>query len=360
MTGRALTASTSLQTRGGISSYVRMLRGTPLWSRWRMAHVATHRDGGTGTKILTFLWALPRFTAELVVRRPDVVHLHMSSYGSFVRKAALFWVARALRVSTVVHVHGSEFDTFHDRLPRPLRRVVRATLEEASVVIALGERWRGRLLAIAPHASVETVPNAVRVPAARDDYRAADPHVVFLGEIGERKGAFVLLEAWAKLAAEPEVIRGARLTVAGDRGVERARAAVAAHGVADSVTVRTWLSPPEVQELLADADVFVLPSRSEGQPMAVLEAMANGLAVVASDVGGIPEMIDDGRSGLLVQPDDVGALGAALRAVLADAEHRRALGAAARARALAEFDIEVVWRRFDALYTSLPTKVRQR
>lgn len=360
MTGRALTASTSLQTRGGISSYVRMLRDTPLWSRWRMVHVPTHRDGGTGTKIRTFLRALPRFTAELVVRRPDVVHLHMSSYGSFVRKAALFWVARALRVPTIVHVHGSEFDTFHDRLPRPLRAVVRATLEQASVVVALGERWRTRLLVIAPGATVETIPNAVHVPPARDTYRAVAPHVVFLGEIGERKGTFVLLEAWAKLAAEPDVLGGARLTVAGDRGVDRAHATVAAHGTTESVTVRSWLAPAEVAELLAGADVFVLPSQSEGQPMAVLEAMAHGLAVVASDVGGIPEMIEDGRSGLLVPPDDVEALGAALRAVLTDADRRHALGRAARARASAEFDIDVVWRRFDALYTSLSTKARQR
>ena len=370
MTGRALMASTSLQTRGGISSYVRMLRDTPLWARWRVVHVATHRDGSTAAKIATFAGALPRFAAELVLRRPDVVHLHMSSYGSFVRKAALFWMARALRVPTVVHVHGSEFATFHDRLPAPLRAVVRATLEQAAVVIALGGRWRERLLAIAPRASVVTVPNAVRVPPARAGGRTGAPHAVFLGEIGERKGTFALLEAWAKLKAEsprPESPRpespdagsppaedggigGARLTVAGDRDVERARAAVAGYGLDDSVTVRAWMSPDEVQALLADADVFVLPSLSEGQPMAILEAMAHGLCVVASDVGGIPEMIEDGRSGRLVPPGDVGALEAALREVLGDADRRRGLGAGARERALAEFDIDVVWRRVEELY----------
>ncbi len=141
MSGRALTASTSVRTRGGIASYVTMLSGTPLWSRWRMVHIATHRDGSTASKILAFASALPRFVGELVVRRPDVVHLHMSSYGSFVRKALLFWTARALRVQAIVHVHGSEFDTFHSRLPGPLGAFVRVTLEHAAVVVALGERW---------------------------------------------------------------------------------------------------------------------------------------------------------------------------------------------------------------------------
>ena len=356
MSGRALTASTSMETRGGISSYVRMLAGTPLWPRWRMVHIATHRDGSTITKILTFASAVPRYIIELVLRRPDVVHLHMSSYGSFVRKAALFWIARAARVPVIVHVHGSEFDTFHSKLPGPLGAVVRVTLEHAAVVIALGERWGGRLKVIAPKATVATVPNGVRVPPAREHYRQHASHVVFLGEIGERKGTFALLEAWSRLAKTPQELDGARLTIAGDRDVERARATVATSGLDDLVDIRAWLSPTDVQQLLADADVFVLPSLSEGQPMAVLEAMAHGLCVVASDVGGIPEMIEDGRSGRLVPAGDVDALHAVLRTVLADAGERHSLGAGARQKVATDFDIDVIWKRFEALYTEAMTR----
>jgi glycosyltransferase involved in cell wall biosynthesis len=180
--------------------------------------------------------------------------------------------------------------------------------------------------------------------------------VVFLGEIGERKGTFTLLEAWAKLAAEPEILGSAKLTIAGDREIERARSSIAELGIAASAKVRSWLSAPEVAALLDSADVFVLPSRSEGQPMAVLEAMAHGLCVIASDVGGIPEMIDDGRSGLLVPPDDADALGTALRRVLADPALRGRLGDAALARVRAEFDLDVVWRRFDALYREVAAR----
>lgn len=338
--------STSVETRGGIASYVRTLRSTELWTQWRVEHVITHRDGSALTKLLTFLGALPRYVAALLRRRPDVVHLHMSSNGSFVRKASMFWIAWALRVPAVVHVHGSEFDVFHNRLPAPLRAVVRATLTRAASVVALGDLWAGRLLAIAPAARLTTVPNAVRVPSVAAA-RREQPHVVFLGEIGERKGAFVLLEAWAALVADG-LPAGARLTLAGDDGVERARRIVAERGMA--VQVLNWLSPTEAAELLDSADVLVLPSRNEGQPMAVLEAMARGLCVVAGAVGGIPELLDDGRCGVLVPPDDVDALAAALRAVLTDASLRARLGRAARERALTEFDIEVVWRRVDAVY----------
>jgi glycosyltransferase involved in cell wall biosynthesis len=241
-------------------------------------------------------------------------------------------------------------------LPGALRAVVRVTLSRAALVVALGDRWARRLAAIAPAARVETVPNAVRVPLRPTRGGDTGVHVVFLGEIGERKGAFRLLETWAKLAAEPEVLGSARLTVAGDREVERALCRIAELGIADSARVRSWLSAAAVAELLDSADVFVLPSRSEGQPMAVLEAMAHGLCVVASDVGGIPEMIDDGRSGLLVPPDDIDALEAALRRVLIDPALRRRLGDAARERVRAEFDLDVVWRRFDSIYREVGSR----
>jgi glycosyltransferase involved in cell wall biosynthesis len=341
---RALVVSTSMRTRGGVASYVRMLRGTPLWETWRVEHVTSHRDGSRAIKAGTFARAVAHYLAALLLRRPDLVHLHMASNGSFVRKATLFWLAWAARVPAVVHLHGAEFHLFHARLPRPLQAVVRATLTRAAVVVALGDRWARELAAIAPAARVVPVPNAVRVPAVAARRQGAAPHTVFLGEIGDRKGAFVLIEAWARLAP------GTRLTLAGDGAVDRARRLIAEHGLEGSVQVRSWLQPAQVGELLADADVLVLPSRNEGQPMAVLEAMAHGLCVVASEVGGIPELVDDGRSGLLVPPDDVEALAAALRKVLADDGLRAALGAAARERALKEFDVDVVWRRMDTIY----------
>jgi glycosyltransferase involved in cell wall biosynthesis len=92
-----------------------------------------------------------------------------------------------------------------------------------------------------------------------------------------------------------------------------------------------------------------LPSRSEGQPMAVLEAMARGLCVIASDVGGLHEMIGGGY-GVIVPPDDIDAIADALRRVIDDRDLRARYGAAAYARVEAHFDVRAVSRRIDALY----------
>lgn len=348
--GRALWVSTSLHTRGGISSCVRTLRDTPLWDAWAIEHIATHRDGSVLTRILTFARGLVTFLRALATRRPELVHLHTASYGSFARKAALAWIAFLAGVPVVLHVHGGEFGLFHERASRPTRHLIRATLTRARAVVALGDCWARRLAVIAPEARITVIPNAIRPRTPPLDSVAAPAHVVFVGQIGDGKGTFTLLEAWAQLMSDPTCPTGAHLTLAGNGEVDRARRVVQRLGLQRSVQLPGWLPPQRAHDLIASAQVLALPSRNEGQPMAVLEAMASGVCVVASDVGGLPDLIESGRTGLLVPPDDVAALVAALRHALTDHDSRARIGAAALDRVRTDFDAAVVWQRVDTLY----------
>ncbi|CRK49505.1 putative glycosyltransferase [Rhodococcus sp. RD6.2] len=347
---RALWASTSPATRGGVATYVRTMQDTPLWHTWHIHHVTTHRDGSAVAKVETFAVGAIRFVVELIRHRPDVVHLHSSAGASFVRKAILLWTSWLARVPVVMHMHGSDFVAFHDGSPRPVRWVIRGTLRRARAVVALGDGWSLQLRRIAPGARIVVVPNALR---SADRVRQPGPgepvRVVFLGRMGERKGTFRLLAAWERMRADAAPARAAVLTVAGDGEVDRARRWVDDHGLGASVDVRPWLSAREVAALLDDAQVLVLPSRTEGQPMAILEAMARGMCVVAAPVGGIPDMIGDG-CGVLVPADDVDALSTALRKVVEDERTRAGLGDAARERFARTFDVDVVWRSIDSLY----------
>jgi len=309
--------------------------------------VATHRNGSVVTRVVAFGMGLLKFLFELVFHRPDVVHIHTSSNGSFFRKSLLLWIAAVFRVPIVMHVHGSEFETFFANAPSPVRLLIRTTLERADTVIALGSTWADRLQDIAPRARVVVVPNAIRPGSPVEQHAQAPVHVVFLGAVGDRKGTFTLLEAWAKIAGDGGL--GARLTIAGDGEVDRARDRVAALGVGASVDVRGWVASTDVPDLLASAQVLVLPSRSEGQPMAILEAMAKGICVVASNVGGIPELLDE-SCGVLVHPDDVAELADAITYVVTDHDARARFAANALKRIQDEFDVNVISRRFDELY----------
>lgn len=346
--------STSTTTRGGIGSYVRQMQQTPLWSRWSIRQISTHQDGALLHKLVRFALGAGEFVTCLVLRRPCLVHLHTASNGSFARKSLLFWVARLLDVPVIIHVHGAAFEQFHDHSPWLVRRYIRATLQGASALIALGPSWGERLRVIAPRAAVEVVPNAVKVvPRTRPESDGQVLSVLFLGRLGERKGVPVLLDAWQRVVDQMPVDLAARLTLAGDGEVEQTKNKLAAGGGGGTIEVLGWVDSDRASALLDQADVLVLPSQQEGQPMAVLEAMSRGVCVVASAVGGIPDMISHAESGLLVTPDDPELLADALMSVLTSEETRTSLGRRGRTRVEEEFNIDVTWRALDALYESV-------
>jgi glycosyltransferase involved in cell wall biosynthesis len=327
---------------------------TPLWSEWQVRHIVTHRSGPAHTKILVFVRGAMQFVTELLWHRPAVVHLHTASRGSFIRKATLLWISRLLGVPVVVHMHGGGILDYHDSSSGPVRAAIRATLGQADAVVALGDAWASRLPKIAPTARIRSIPNAVMPNRRVVGAHAGEPvRVVFLGRIANSKGAFALIDAWAELSRPAEFVADsgpvALLTIAGDGEVDRARRHVRAGGLEQSVEIRDWMSESDVAKLLDQSDVLVLPSQNEGQPMSVLEAMARGLCVVASDVGGLPEMIGDG-CGVLVAADDVPGLAAALSSVIHDRELRTGYGAAAYQRMVERFDVRTVWRQLDSLY----------
>lgn len=351
---KALWVSTSTETKGGVGSYVRAVQETSLWSDWNIRHVTTHRDGSIARKTAVFALGALHFLVELIRFRPNVIHLHASAGGSFVRKAILFWVCQPARVPVVLHMHGSGFQGEFEQSPRAVQAAVRATLCRASAFVTLGELWGARMRVIAPNARITAIPNGVRLGGRVTHASPGDTvRVLFLGRIGDHKGTFRLLDAWAKLTCEPGFSSGsanlAALTIAGDGEVSAARRRCRDLGIEDTVAVHDWLTEGEVADLLDQAQVLVLPSRNEGQPMAVLEAMARGLCVIATDVGGLPEMIGGG-CGVLIPPDDTEAIVDALHKVLYDGELRARCGDAAHARVRDQFDTRIIARRLDALY----------
>jgi glycosyltransferase involved in cell wall biosynthesis len=328
------------------------MQGTAFWQEWDVCLVSTHTNGTALTRMRVFALGFAKFFTMLVIRRPDVVHLNTASYGSFVRKSLLAWLSKAFRVPVVLHMHGADFLVFFANAPKPFQLVIRETLERMDILVALGDAWANELQIVAPNAKIVVVPNAVRPQSAVDQTVDGLVHVAFLGEIGDRKGTFTLLDAWAQMLADADGSLHARLTIVGDGEIDRANECVTKLALAESVEVRGWMAHADVQQLLTSAQILVLPSREEGQPMAILEAMARGLCVIASTVGGIPELLDD-DCGLLVSPDSPDELAVALSYAIRDVDARSLLASNAFHRMREQFDVEVVSRRFDGLYRQI-------
>ncbi|HEU0107593.1 MAG TPA: glycosyltransferase [Vicinamibacteria bacterium] len=278
--------------------------------------------------------------------RPDVVHSFL-----FLSNAVTAPVARAAGVPTLIL---SQRCSYEATVPPRWRRIARWTHRLADRVVvnsraALEEERRAGARAD----TTMHIPNGVDVPEDGPPTRASlglpeGPLVVAVGQLEEIKGHRYLVEAW------PEVVRAhpaARLVLVGD-GPRRLALQEQARGLGVDGSVVFLGFRPDGRRYAAAADVVVQPSLTEGMPNAVLEAMAAKRSVVATRVGGVPDLIEDGETGRLVPPADARALAAAIAGLLADRTERLRLGGAARARVGREFSVEVVRRAFETLYLS--------
>ncbi|MHB8295185.1 MAG: glycosyltransferase [Acidimicrobiales bacterium] len=223
------------------------------------------------------------------------------------------------------------------------------------------ERFRPPALACAPGPA----PGPAGATASRSDPASTRAtRLLLVGRLVPKKGHAVLLEACAKLAAEGVDLR-CDLVGGGELAEELKRLADRL-GLSANITFHGAKLQDELPELFANADIFVQPSvvveggDRDGIPNALLEAMATGLPVVATTVGGIPEVVEDARTGLLVAPGDVDALAGALRRLSRDEGLRVELGAAARAYTSANLDRSQAARRVASLFTAVPGLSGQR
>ncbi len=190
--------------------------------------------------------------------------------------------------------------------------------------------------------NVVVIPNAVRLPRPKRDYRLSLPvKLAALGRLHEKKGFGVLISAVAELVAK----RIDCLCAIAGEGPERGdlEARIARADLQNRITLPGWTD--RVAEFLSPADIFVLPSFQEDFPLAVLDAMASGMPIVASGIDGPKDFLVDGKTALLVPPNDSPALTSALTRMINDSSLRESLGRAARAEAERQYSLDAIGRR---------------
>jgi glycosyltransferase involved in cell wall biosynthesis len=337
----------ALTVRGGITTVEQHICDY-LPAYVSMRHIATMEDGSAFARAAVFTRALFSLDAALKAIEPCIVHIHFASRGSTLRKLILAnMVLRAGR-PLVLHAHGGYFDKFHRRLPSVLRRTVNGTLQRANMVVALSSRWRDFYVnecEVSP-SHVTVLPNPVRwSPDVPSRAGRSQVQFLFLGRMCEKKGTYDLVNAFAAL---PESVRArAQLVLAGDGDLEAITKLAAPLG--DRVRVLSWIDSAERERLLAQSDVFVLPSYNEGVPMSLLESMAAGLPAIVTPVGGIPDVLRHGVEGLMVEPNRVADLSAAMAKMVNDEAERLACGKRAHERARV-FEVHGYARRLADLY----------
>ena len=345
-----LMVGTDLRSMGGIRTVVQGYIDAGLFERIDCTYVTTHRFGSHWRKVRVALTGWMRVALRLRTLDAPLVHIHLSSRASFWRKSVVCLLARLAHRPYLLHVHGSEFADFYEECPDAARRIVRAVLAKATLVLALSEAWRATLQRISPPARIEVLMNAVPLPSLDERRQVAQrqPNLLFFGEIARHKGVLELARAFARTA---DAFPGLQLVYAGTgRSVAETRELAAQLKLGDRAVFTGWLESERKHSVLAGATLFVLPSYVEGMPMALLEAMSWGLPVIATPVGGVPEIVTEGVDGLLVPAGDVEALAAAIRRLMSDPPLRERLGRAARETVAARFSLDSAVERLMGIY----------
>lgn len=341
---------TAYDTKGGISSVVNVYREAGLFERWPIEYIATHRDGSKLQKILQAAKAVGRLSWLIVSRRLSLIHVHMASGPSFWRKSIYFLLARLAKVPFIVHLHGGEFDQFYAAAGPLTRWAVRKIFRWSAEVVALSDEWKTWITRETGVDRISVIFNPVTIPPATPDSLRQPRTLLFLGQFGQRKGIYVLLPAIAKLVKHfPDL----ELWAGGDGELDTVAKMAKSLSIENQVKLLGWVGGEEKEKLLARASIYVLPSYAENLPMSVLEAMAAGLPIVSTPVGGIPSAVHDGIEGRLVQPGDVDLLATALGDLLNDSAMRQTMGHTARRSAIDKFSASNVVVSLGALYRRL-------
>ena len=295
--------------------------------------------------------------------QPDVIHAHWAIPTG----PAAVLAARKLEVPCIITMHGGDVyvnpEQGYDFPTRwYIRPALRWTLRHAGALTAITEDCRQHALrAGAPADRIRLVFNGTDLrrfsPDENGDRRSPrfGPNMIFAcRQLFPRKGIRFLLEAAAQLKPRfPDL----KVVLAGD-GFERPELArlAADLGIEADVTFLGWVPNTELPPYYRAAAVSVIPSLEEGFGIPAAEAMGCEVAVVASDAGGLPEVVEDGVTGLVVPRGDSTALAQAIGSLLADPERSRAMGQAGRARALRLFDWDQSAERFEQIYREVAAR----
>jgi len=303
-----------------VADYLVQSQARPLSSNTEATELRLLDTRGDGSA-LSSLGVLTQALGKLLICRLRGelagVHVNVAERLSLFRKGLLITASRALGVPVVLHLHAAQLHHFYPGLPRPLQALTRWVFSLPQSCVVLGQVSRQFVIEQlgVPAQRVEIINNGV--PEPTETRRQSEPdgvqRVLFVGNLSERKGVSDLLAALALPGFDR---RQMEVQIAGGGDVASYQARANALGLKNLVHFSGWIGQPEVARLMAAADVLVLPSYDEGLPLVILEALANGVAVVCSPVGEIDSVLTDGLDAVFVAPGDQRGLAEGLQRVL--------------------------------------------
>lgn len=287
--------------KGGMVTVINNMLECKNWEEFELIYIPTHIETYHIKKLLFFLIAYSRILYYFITKKIDLVHLHVSERGSFYRKAFILKTAKRFRIPVILHHHGAEFEDFYQDSSKARKRYIKKILEQADQNIVLSLESANKLIYKAPKAKTNIIHNAVTVPE-KNEYGQQCFLILTLGRLGKRKGTEDLIYAFDSIKNRiPESIK---LCLCGDGALNETKDLIHRLKLEDRVMHIGWVNLEQKNKFMESTVCHVLPSYREVLPMSILETMSHGIPNISTGIASIPEVIEDGKQGFLIEPGD--------------------------------------------------------
>ena len=347
----------------GIRTSVSMLLDSYLTKKYQIFFLKTTPSKYKVSVLYRCFWfavSVFRLFLIIITKRPDIAHIHTSSYLGFFEKSIYAFIINLSGISVILHIHGSEFKSFYSQSKSFKKRLIRTSLRLPVRIVCLSDSWRDFFTELTLRRKLCVIPNAVPVLDRRDKkssgffQRYKIPQnkciILFFGHLTRRKGIFDIVDAIEAIKEDDEMIL---LFIGDGEDKDSLINYVTRKRLNDLIVFIPEMDAMYKEEAYVNSDIFILPSYDEGLPFALLEAMAAGLPVITTPVGGIPEVVHHRRNGLLVKSGDKQQLIQSIHLLCSKKEIRRKLGNEARETIRKKYNLKRMIKSFDRLYEEI-------
>ena len=336
---RVLVVATSKYTHGGITAVLKQYENSSMWQRYHCVWIGTHRDGYLLRKVWYFIWAMIRYICLLPFY--DIVHIHFSLAISAKRKYPFFRLAKLLGKGTIIHLHcGSQID-------ENWSPVYQKMFERCDFGIVLSEGLKATVEKfIGKNDKIRVVYNPCPSIYSRVSFEKKN-YILFSGTLSKGKGYQDLIYAFAKVYDKH---KGWKVVLAGNGEVEHARALSSSLGISECVMLLGWVDGNMKHKVFSESQALCLPSYAEGFPMAVLDAWAYGLPVLATPVGGLIDVAKDFENMLVFEPGDVDTLSKKLDLLMSNTSLRQQLAEESLRLSAGQFNLGTITEQIGEIY----------
>jgi len=330
--------------KGGIDSVIQGYIDDGLYNNCNHYRLATHAGKSKINDLWIFFKSFIYFVYLCFKLNNIIVHSHMSYKGSFWRKYTFFRVNKLFKNKTIIHLHGSEFKVFFESRNAFTKSMIIKLIQFCDEFVVLSDSWAEYITSISGR-TTKVINNYVDItpqPVVRSKNK-----ILFLGAFIQRKGIYDLIKAFSHLDDDYE------LHLCGSGEDEKVNQLATSLEVIDRITLHGWVDFNTKNQLLSECTVMILPSYNEGLPMVLIEAMACEIPIITTPVGGIPEVIIDGKTGYLTPAGDVDKIVNKLREVLSASEENEYICKNAKDLYLDKFNSKIILPIWIATYSDL-------